>query len=380
MTIVFTGGGTAGHIFPIVALAREIKKIYIDPDLRLFYIGPNDEFVEEVFVKEGIKTKIILAGKLRRYFTLKTFFQNIFDIFVKIPLGFLQALFWLFIINPDLVFSKGGYGALPVSLSAWLLLTPIILHESDVKSGLANKILSHFASEIFVSFPVDKTSYFPSNKMIHVGNPIRTEILAGDKEEAKRIFKLKGSKQVVLVLGGSQGSQRINDIILALLPEILFYFEVIHQTGTNNFEQVKKEASVALYSYQDKNIAEYYHIVPFLTEEELKHAYKVSDLIVSRAGSGSIFEIAAVGKPAILIPLPESAQNHQLQNAYTYAEYGGCLVVEEINLTPHFLLEEIKITLSQPEKIKKMGIAARVFSKETAAKVMAEYIIEYLKQ
>jgi len=161
---------------------------------------------------------------------------------------------------------------------------------------------------------------------------------------------------------------------LEILPEILKDFELIHQSGEKNFAQVKAEAEVIL----TKDLKKYYHLFPFLKEEELKKAYAVSDLIVSRAGSGSIFEIAAVGKPSILIPLPEAAQNHQLENAYKYAQNGAAIVLEEENFTPRFFLEKLKYLFSHPEELEKMSLAAKEFSKPMAAKIIAEYIVSYL--
>lgn len=374
MKILFTGGGTAGHIFPIIAICREIRKIA--PDFQFFYIGPKDEFSRNLLSQEGIEVKTILAGKIRRYFGLKSFFQNFIDIVFKFPLGFLQSLFYVFIISPDLIFSKGGYGSLPVVFVGWLFLTPIFLHESDVIPGLANRLGSKLSLEIFVSFPAEKTKYFSSKKMISVGNPIRSEILEGEKEKAKELFELTGEKPVILTLGGSQGSQRINDIILAILPEFLENFELIHQTGEKNFKEIKAEVKVIV----KKESLKYYHPFPFLDEEELKQAYAISDLVCGRAGAGSIFEISAAGLPSILIPLPESAQNHQVENAYAYTGSGACQVLEEANLTPHFFLERLKYLFSQSQKLKEMGESAKAFSKPQAAKIIAEYITGYLTQ
>ncbi len=371
MKILFTGGGTAGHIFPIIAIVREIRRNYPYGGFEFYYIGPKDKFAANLFSKEGIEVKTILAGKIRRYFS----FKNIIDIF-KFPIEFLQAFYQIFVISPDVIFSKGGYGSIAASISGWILMVPIFLHESDISPGLANRIVSKFALEIFISFPVQKTKYFPVKKMLSVGNPLRKEILDGSKEEAKKLFKLTEEQPIILILGGSQGAQRINDILLTILPEILRNFEIIHQTGQRNFEQVKNEAEIIV----TKDFKKYYHPFPFLNEEELPHAYQAADLIISRAGAGSIFEIAAIGKPAILVPLPEAAQNHQVKNAYVFAENGAALVIEEANFTPHFILERIKHLFSQPEKLKEMAERTKEFSRPEAAKIIAEYIVTYLNQ
>ena len=372
MKILFAGGGTGGHILPIIAITREIRRIHQKPDLQFFYIGPKDEFGEIFLSQEGIKVKTVLSGKIRRYLNLKTVLQNLIDVIFKIPIGIIQAFFYIFFLAPDLIFSKGGFGSIPGVISSWLLRVPIFLHESDVTPGLANRLISKFALEIFVSFP--KTEYFSPKKMILVGNPIRKEILEGKKEEAQQFLKLSGQKPVILILGGSQGAQRINDKILEILPQLLQSFEIIHQCGEKNFKEVKAEAKAIL----PEGLIIDYHLFPFLKEEEIKQAYAASHLILSRAGSGSIFEIAALKKPSILVPLPEAAQNHQVKNAYAYAQSGTAIVLEEANFTAHFFLEKLKYLFSQPEELEKMAKAAQEFSKPQAAKIVADYLCSYL--
>ncbi len=413
MKILFTGGGTGGHIVPIIAITREIRRTYPAPlknkddgvyqkeDPQFFYIGPKDEFGSVLLSQEGIKVKQVLAGKIRRYHDWKSFFQNLLDVCFKIPLGILQSFFYIFFLSPDLIFSKGGFGSIPGVIAGKLLLVPIFLHESDIAPGMASKFVSRFALEVFVSFP--RTEYFPLKKMVLVGNPIRREVLEGSKEEAKNFFKLSPDKPVILILGGSQGAQRINDEILEILSELLKSFEVIHQCGENNFAQVKAEAKVMIgspsrvtakgeeenlfsspsqtlpdKSWENKELEKFYHLFPFLKEPELRQALAAADLILSRAGSGSIFEIAAAGKPAILIPLPEAAQNHQVKNAYAYQESGACIVIEEANFTSHFFLERLKSLFSGQKELEKMQKAAREFAKPKAAKMLAEYIVSYL--
>lgn len=372
MKILFAGGGTAGHIFPIIAVVREIKRIYPKGDFQFFYLGPKDKFAISLLSQEGIVIKTILAGKIRRYFS----FINIIDILFKLPIGILQAFYYVFVISPDFIFSKGGYGSIPAVISGWLLSTPIFLQESDVSPGLASKITSKVALEIFIAFPIEKTEYFPAKKILSVGNPTRKEILKGNKKEAKKIFKLVGGKPLILILGGSQGAQMINDRILMVLDDLLKSFEIIHQTGEENFEQVKAEAGVVM----TKALKKYYHPSPFLNEKELSHAYQAADLVISRAGAGSIFEIAAVAKPSILVPLSGAAQNHQTKNAYAFAETRGTLVMEEANFTPHFVLEKLKDLFKNPKKLKEMAGAAKDFSKPEAARIIAEYLAAYLTQ
>ena len=371
MKVIFTGGGTAGHIFPIIAIVREIKKAYPYSGFEFFYLGPEDRLGKKLLLKEGVKVKMVMAGKIRRYLSL----LNIIDIF-KIPIGIIQAFYHIFIISPDIVFSKGGYGSIPTCISARILMVPIFLHESDISPGLANRIVGKFALEIFTGFSINETEYFPAKKMFSVGNPIRKGVLKGSKAEAKKLFKLTGGKPVILVSGGSQGAQKINSVLLAILAQILEHFEIIHQTGRNNFNQVQREAKLVV---PDK-LKKYYHPLAFLNEKELGNAYFSADLIISRAGAGSIFEIAANAKPSILVPLASAAQNHQVRNAYAYAERGAALVIEEGNFKPHFIFERIKYLLSQPKKLKEMSEKAAQFARPNAARVLAEYLVTYLTQ
>lgn len=378
MKILFTGGGTGGHVLPLIATARELRRIYTASSnkatLEMSYIGPKDPFIGILLSQEGIKIYTVPTGKLRRYWNIKTFFQNIWDIFFNIPLGIFLAFIKMFFLAPDLILSKGGYGALPATIAGWLFRVPIFLHESDIAPGLANRIGGKLAVEIFTSFP--NTVQFPKKKMILVGNPVRRELLSGSREEAKTIFTLQGGKPILLILGGSQGAKRINEVILNIIGEMVKDFEVIHQTGEKNFAKVGNEALVMI----KKELQGYYHPIAFFKEPELRHAYAAADFIISRSGSGSVFEIAALGKPSIMIPLPESAQNHQLLNAYAYAKTGAAIVLEHSNLTPHFLLEKIRSILLLPPEYAKMSKAALAFAKPEAARILAAYIIEYLKR
>lgn len=360
---------------PIIALAREIRA-QSNPELakklEFLYMGPKDQLSEILLSQEGMKTFRILSGKIRRYQFFKSLPNNLIDIFFKVPLGIVQAFFRIFVLSPDIIFSKGGYGSIPSALAGWILRVPIILHESDIVPGMANKIVARFATETIVSFP--NTQYFPKNKMIVIGNPIRKDILTGSKEEATKLFHLQGTKPMLLLLGGSQGAQRVNDMLLVVLNEALQNYEIIHQTGEKNFVQVKAEAQVVV----AKERQSLYHPVAFLKETELRHAYAAAALIVSRAGSGSVFEIAALGKPSILIPLPEAAQNHQIENAYAYQKAGACIVLEENNLTPHFFLERVHSLFSAEPELQRMKDAARAFGKPEAGRIIANYIIESL--
>ncbi len=368
--IVLSGGGTGGHVFPLVAVAREIKRI-MPRQTELFYLGPKDEWVKLYLSQEEVKIKPVVSGKIRRYITPEALILNLIDV-IKIFLGIIQAFWKLFFLNPDLIFSKGGYGSIPVVIAGKMLGIPIFNHESDSVPGVANRFTSRLALRTFTSF--SSTEYLDQKKLILTGNPIRREIFGGSWEESKKLFNLTGERPVILVLPGSQGSQRINELILLILPGLLELFEVIHQCGTKNYEQVRKEAEVVTKPEQKK----YYHLLPFLNEKTLREALFAADLVIGRAGSGIIFEAAALGKPLIVIPLPESAQNHQFQNAYRLKEAGAALVLEERNLTPQFFIDRIVFLLTHEGELEKMKQAVQRFAKPKAAKEIAHYLLQYL--
>jgi len=368
MRILFTGGGTGGHVFPIVAIARQFKTFYNqEKPLEMFFLGAGG-FSKDLLENEGIKSSIILAGKLRRYFSLKT----ILDL-IQMPLGFIQAFWFLYIWMPEVIFSKGGYGSLPVVLIGWLFRIPIMVHDSDAVPGLANRIAAKFATRIAVSFQ-EAEKYFPKDKTALIGNPIRTDLVQicvsenqEDKAQARGIFQIVGQKPVIFILGGSQGSQSINEMVLEVLPQLLEKYELIHQVGLKNYQDIQKRL---------KSIPGGYHLYPSLEESQMAGAYLISDLIISRAGAASVFEITACGKPSILIPLPNSASDHQRENAFSCARAGAASVLEQANLTSNLFLNEINKIIGDNELSQKMAANAKSFSKVQAAQTLAETLVE----
>jgi UDP-N-acetylglucosamine--N-acetylmuramyl-(pentapeptide) pyrophosphoryl-undecaprenol N-acetylglucosamine transferase len=372
MKILFTGGGSGGHVFPIIAIAREIKRIH--PIIDLYFIGPKDGVSENLLIKEDFQVRKISTGKVRRYPGINSLIQNIVDLVFRVPLGIIQAFIYMFFLSPDLVFSKGGHGAFPAIISAKILQIPLFIHESDIIPGVVNRKSFDYALEAFISFP--NTAFFPPEKMILTGNPIRKSLLENiDLGLLKSKIGLEKTKPVILIIGGSQGSERINDLTLSILPFVLPDFQIIHQCGVKNFKKIALQTDFLVKKEYKKN----YHLFSFLDEEQLKYAYAASDFIVSRAGSTSIFEIAAFNKPSFLIPLPESAQDHQSKNAYCYSGSGAALVIEEKNITSHLFSQKMISALKNPTLIKEMGQRAKEFSRPRSAEIIAEYIIEFLK-
>ena len=368
MRILFTGGGTGGHIFPIVAVKRALETSLRNKKYKFLYVGPNG-FAKEVFQKENIKCKFVLAGKLRRYFSL----QNFIDL-LKMPLGLIQSFWHVFWFMPDVIFSKGGYGSASIVFVGWLYRIPLIIHESDSVPGLANRFLALFAKKIVISFANTK-KYFSPEKTVLLGHPVREELTQGNKEKGRKLFELSSEKPVILVMGGSQGAQRINEIVINILPRLLEKCEIIHASGEKNYNQIKASSNKIL-EKSDSLKRKQYHLYPFLEEERLKHAYAVSDIIVSRAGAGGIFEIAAIGKPSLLIPLSTAAANHQTKNAWALTKIDGAVALEEKNITMNMFLSAVFKLIDNPEKAKEMGEKAKAFYNPSSNHKIAEEIIK----
>lgn len=366
MRIVFTGGGTGGHIFPIIAVARELEKVAQreKKHTEMIFIGSTNG-AERLFLDNNIKPKSIITGKLRRYFSL----QYLVDI-PKILIGLIQSYLLLLFYMPDVIFSKGGYGSFPVVVIGWLFRIPVISHESDSVSGLTTRVLARFSKKVVVSFPGDYPELH-GDKVVRIGNPVR-DIRGGDPGTAYKEFNIQTKKPVILILGGSQGAEQINTLIISILTKLTEKYEIVHQTGETHYnaihEYVKRlppERSVS------------YHPISSLNEEQMRLGLALANLVISRAGSGAIFEIALTAKPSILIPLAGSAYDHQQKNAQIYQAVGACYALDSANLTDDFLLGIIDSIINNPQKTQELKTAAMAFSKPDAAAQIAKLILDY---
>ena len=370
--IILTGGGTGGHIYPLLAVAEEIKKISED-SVELIYFGPNHPLNDE-FEELDIKIYSLASSKLRRYVAL----ENFLDV-PKFFISVIQAFWRLYFLMPDIVFSKGGPGAFAVILAAKFYMIPVVIHESDSIPGLTNRLSAAFAKRIAIAF--NKASeYFPPEKTAFVGNPIRSKLFKdwSDQKSAKLSLDFKPEEPVIFVLGGSQGSEKINNFILDNLEIFLQDFQIYHQTGSNNFGNVE-ELAKAFFKTAPERLQNRYRFKSYFSLEELKIAYNAADIVISRAGSGAIYEIAAFEKPAILIPLASAANDHQKINAYIYAKAGAAEVIEESNLKPNLLVVQIKEIIKNTEKKQSMSEAAKNFAKPEAAKMIGEEILKLIR-
>lgn len=370
MRILFAGGGTGGHIYPLIAVARELKKASSENNvpIELHYLGSIDQYSKEL-AKEGVKLHSIATGKLRRYFSL----LNFLDV-PKFFWGLLQSFFKLLFIMPDAIFSKGGTGAFPVVFAGWFYFIPSLIHDSDAVPGLNTLLSSWFAKKVAVSFEVAE-KYFNPKKIILTGNPVRKEILGGgDKPSAKASLGFPETEPLLLILGGSQGSKRINETVASILGELVKFTGVLHQTGLANFEEAKKLSGAVLVDTPvGSELSHRYLPLAYLGEEQMGQALSAADLAVARSGSGTVFELAAAGLPAILVPLGKGADQHA--NAYAFAELGAGTVIQEGNLSPQVLLNQIRSFLGSPKDLASMSRAGKTLFKPDAAEQLAGEIL-----
>lgn len=366
LRIVLTGGVSGGHTFPLLAVAQSLRTKYPNA-LEFLFIGAKGKIEMEAMTEVGIPQKYIAYGKWRRYFS----FQNFTDLF-KIPFGFLQALWYLLWFMPDAVFAKGGSASVPVVLAAWVYRIPIIIHDSDAAAGVANRFLSTFVDRIAIAYEGART-FFPARKTALTGNPVRSEITRGSVAGAIDTFSLHVDAPIILVLGGSQGALVLNKYLLAVLPSLLEKgYQVVHITGENNYATVVE----AVKAYGLDVVKGPYRPIAFVGVKALADLYAASQIVLSRAGAGTIAELAATKKAAILVPLQGAANDEQRMNAYELAEQGAVKVLEEPNLTEHILLENIEELGKNAALRQHMGEALYPFYHPEAADRIADALLQ----
>lgn len=369
MKIVFTGAG-GGHFYPLIAVAEKIKEeVQIQRifEAEMFFFS-DKPYNQPLLDKYNIKFEKIPAGKMRLYFSLENFFDPIKSFF-----GFFVALFKLFSIYPDVVFTKGSYASLPVVFAARVLFIPVFLHESDSAPGRTNLICAKSAKRIAISY-ISAAKYFDEAKTAYTGQPILEEYLPTREILEKKYINFVNNftnkqKPILLVLGGSQGSENINNMILESLKDLLMRYKVIHQVGDNNFEKIKIASDVIL--KEDPNKGDY----AFFGSADLRNYFENADLCITRAGS-TLFEISSWGIPSIIIPIAVSNNNHQLLNAYTFEKAGCGIVLEESNLKKNILLSMIDSVVFDRVRYETMRVNNITNFKSGAADIIAKEIVK----
>ena len=316
--IILTGGGTAGHVTPNIALLPRLKELNYD----IHYIGSYNGIEKELIEQFGIPYHGISTGKLRRYFSV----QNFTDPF-RVLKGMNDAKKLVKILKPDVIFSKGGFVSVPVVLAGKKCKVPTIIHESDMTPGLANKISIPSATKVCCNFP-ETLGHLPEGKAVLTGSPIRQELLSGDKFKAREFLNFKSDKPVIMFIGGSLGAVAVNNAVRAILPELLKSYQIIHLCGKGKVDESLKGI---------EGYAQFEYI-----KEELKDLFALTDIVISRAGANAICELLALHKPNLLIPLSANAsRGDQILNARSFERQGFSVVLEEEELTDDVLLSAI---------------------------------------
>ncbi|MGL5151220.1 MAG: undecaprenyldiphospho-muramoylpentapeptide beta-N-acetylglucosaminyltransferase [Clostridium sp.] len=352
--IIMTGGGTAGHVTPNLALIPQLK----EKDFEIKYIGSRDGIEKEIITRENIPYFEISSGKLRRYFDVKNFTDPF-----KVMKGVAQAFKIMTKEKPDVIFSKGGFVAVPVVIAASMKKIPVIAHESDITPGLANKLSAPFCDKLCVTFK-ESIKYIKGNKGVHTGSPIRKDIFEGSKEKGKKLCGFKDNKETILIMGGSLGSKVINDEIRNNINELSKNYNVIHICGKGNIDNsLTKKEGYKQFEY---------------VNDELPNLMALCDYVISRAGANSIFEFLALNKPMLLIPLSRRAsRGDQILNANSFKKENFALVVEEEALGEGVLLDSIK---SLKENKNKFIKTMKESNAKEGNKKIVELIVESIKK
>jgi UDP-N-acetylglucosamine--N-acetylmuramyl-(pentapeptide) pyrophosphoryl-undecaprenol N-acetylglucosamine transferase len=347
MKVIVSGGGTGGHIYPGVAIAKKIKEK--NPGANIIFIGSENGLEKKLVPKEGFDIKLITVEGLNKKISLKTFssLQKAFK-------GLFQANKIINEFKPDIVIGTGGYVCGPVVLSAALKGIPTVIHEQNAFPGMTNKILSKFVSKIAITFK-EAEKYFPKNKVAHTGNPIRNQILNINKTKSRDFWGFDKNKPLVLVVGGSRGARNINNAVASIIPEIANKdIQLLFITGENQYDEVLKKLKAENIDYAKyKGIK----ILPYVYN--MQDALGACDIIISRAGATIISEVTALGIPAILIPSPFVANNHQEYNAIALEENGAAIIIKETQIKDDIFKAQILNTVNNKDTLVKMSQNSR---------------------
>lgn len=326
--IIMTGGGTAGHVTPNIALIPSLE----EKGFEVKYIGSKNGIEKEIIKKNNIPYFAISSGKLRRYFDVKNFSDPF-----KVLKGVFEAKKIISKEKPDVIFSKGGFVSVPVVIAASMKKIPVVAHESDITPGLANKLASPFCDKLCVTFR-ESLKYIKGDKGVLTGSPIRQEILNGSKLKGLSKCGFSGEKEVIFIMGGSLGSKVVNDVIRDNIDTLLEEFDIIHICGKGNVDESLKDK---------KGYVQFEYV-----NEELPDLMTAADYIISRAGSNSIFEFLALKKPTLLIPLSRKAsRGDQILNAESFRKEGYSLVLEEEDITRESFMEKVRELQKEKDKL-----------------------------
>jgi UDP-N-acetylglucosamine--N-acetylmuramyl-(pentapeptide) pyrophosphoryl-undecaprenol N-acetylglucosamine transferase len=349
--VLITGGGSGGHVVPLMAIVDELG----NKNIQILYVGSGSQIEKQFANVRKLKYMQIMTGKWRRYFDI----NNFIDIF-KVAVGFIQSLFIVIRYNPDIVFSKGGYVGLPVVYASSLLGKKIYIHETDSVVGLANRKSINMASKIFTGYPPQYYLNIPASKIVYTGNPIRNDF---KKVGKKKIFS--NNKQTILITGGSQGARFINQTIAKIIPHLTQKYNLIHICGKNDYEWLSKNK----HKWAD------YKLIEFASPLNFAKYLNNCDLVISRAG-GTISEIAYCKKTAIIIPLPGSANNHQYNNAKILEKENAAVVLGEERLSSESLIDIIDRIMEDSQLKNDLSQRIAQFFQKDSQKIIVKEMLD----
>lgn len=364
MIIGFVGGGSGGHFYPLIAVAQELVTREEKPEL--LYFGP-ESYDTTLLAQYNIRYVRIPAGKVRRYFS----FHNVID-GVKTSWGIIVAIWKLYWYYPDVIFSKGSYTSVPVLLAAWFLRIPVVIHESDVRPGRANRLAGKFAKYIAISWAPTR-EYFDPSRTALTGIPIRRE-LQTPTPNPHEALGIPNDLPLLYVTGGSLGADRINTLILNSLRSLLPHMRIYHQTGPLHEAQVRQTARELLDDHPE--LLEQYYVAGTVDAATMNALLSAARIVITRAGTTTLYEIALHQKPAVVIPIPEEISHDQRTNAYTYARNGAATVIEERNLTEHLLQTELFTMLTDVDKYRAMQQAATDIAATAATTTISDVLLK----
>ena len=371
MRIAIAGGGTGGHVTPALATIAALREQVAGEPLEFLWIGTAEGVERRIAREQRIPFTTIQAGKLRRYLSL----ENLVDL-GRLPVGVIQAIFALRRFRPDVVFGTGGFVSVPTVTAAGLLRLPTLIHEQTAQFGLANRLNLRFATTVALPYEASR-AFVPQTKarIVVTGNPVRAEISQGNRSEGARLLGLDPQLPTIYATGGARGARAINTTIAALLPDLVQRYQVIHSCGTHDVAPTLAELR-ALGHQLPAGQRERYVAVDFVGAE-LPHVYALTTLVIGRAGAGTVAELAALGKPAILIPLPGTGGDEQTKNARLLADVGGAIILPESELTPAKLFALITELLdpASVDRLTQIGVAARTQAPPDAAAELARELL-----
>jgi UDP-N-acetylglucosamine--N-acetylmuramyl-(pentapeptide) pyrophosphoryl-undecaprenol N-acetylglucosamine transferase len=368
MRVLISGGGTGGHVYPALSVAALLQEMY---QADILYLGSDDGLETQLVPAAGLRMEVIKAGKLQRYLSWKTLVGV-----ARIPVGVAQAVRIVRAFKPDVAFTSGGYVAVPAGLAARLNDVPLLMHQQDVPPNLSNRLIAPLATRISVAF-ADSLRYFPAHKTVQLGNPARQAVLAMrgmPPPQARTNLGLDPQIPLLLVTGGSQGARHLNQVTCQALPQLLTACQVLHISGTKLFEETRALADSAL-ATTDTSLQGRYRLEPYMSAE-MPLALQAADLVLCRAGAATLSELALLGKPALLVPLPPAiGGSPQEVNAEMFARNQAGEVISDINLSPEVYANRVMSMISSPASLLAMSEAASKLAKPDAAREIVETIV-----